>query len=305
MTAIRWKNILQDLQHHVSVATEYDGKSYDVMIALHAWRSAKAIKAFRQKCPDKVLIVALTGTDIYKFINTHRKVTMQSIKSADSLVCLHDLACLTIPESQQKKVSVIYQSAKPFNKPLPDILEIKKSKRYFDICVVGHLRDEKDPFRAAYAVRDLPKESRIRIKQFGKAHSPEWGKLAKKEMLRNKRYQWLGEVKHWQIRKQYHHSKALVLSSKMEGGANVISEACVAGLPVIASDIDGSVGLLGVNYPAYFKVGDTKSLQNLLLRIENDPKFLRTLQKKCVAKANLFTYEKEKANWRKLLKKYS
>lgn len=303
VTAIRWKNILQDLHHQVSVATDYDGKPCDVMIALHAWRSAKAIKIFSQKHPDKVLIVALTGTDIYKFIHSHRKETMQSIKSADALVSLHDLAQFAIPASQRKKVSVIYQSAKPFNNPL-NVNSISE-KRNFDVCVVGHLRDEKDPLRAAYAVRKLPKDSRIRIKQFGKAHSPAWAKLAKQEMQRNGRYQWLGEVQHWQIRKQYRQVQVIVLSSKMEGGANVISEACVAGLPVIASDIDGSVGLLGVNYPAYFKVGDTKSLQKLLLKAEGNAKFLRTLEKKCIAKAKLFTYEKEKANWAMLLKKYS
>jgi len=303
MTAIRWKNIFQDLQHNVDIATQYDGKPCDVMVALHAWRSAKAIKSFKKKHPDKILILALTGTDIYKFIHTHRKVTLQSIKSADALVGLHDLVHLTIPDSQRKKLSVIYQSAKPFNNPLT--LNSKSNKRYFDICVVGHLRDEKDPLRAAYAARELAKESRIRIKQFGKAHSSEWSKLAKEEMLRNERYQWLGEVKHWQIRKQYRQAKAIVLSSKMEGGANVISEACVAGLPIIASDIEGSVGLLGVNYPAYFKTGDTNSLRNLLRKVEADEKFLCTLQKACLAKAKLFSYEKEKASWKKLLKKYS
>ena len=307
VTAIRWKNIFQDLQHQVKVTTEYDGKPCDVMIALHAWRSAKAIKNFRNKYPDNPLIVALTGTDIYKFIHTHRKVTLQSIKSADALVVLHDLAHLAIPASQRKKVSVIYQSAKPFNKSAYKTTKskVKSSTRYFDLCVVGHLRDEKDPLRAAYAVRDLPNTSRIRIKQFGKVHSPVWSKLAKQEMKSNKRYQWFGEVKHWQIRKQYRQAKAIILSSKMEGGANVISEACVAGLPVIASDIAGSVGLLGVDYPAYFKVGDTKSLQSLLLKVEEDAKFLHTIQKICKTKAKLFTYEKERANWHKLLKKYS
>ena len=56
----------------------------------------------------------------------------------------------------------------------------------------------------------------------------------------------------------------MVISSLSEGGANVISEAAVAGVPVLASRIDGNVGLLGADYPGYFPVGDTEALARLL-----------------------------------------
>jgi len=55
----------------------------------------------------------------------------------------------------------------------------------------------------------------------------------------------------------------------MEGGANVISEAVVAGVPILASNISGSVGLLGRDYPGYFSVGNTDQLRELLLRAES------------------------------------
>ena len=57
----------------------------------------------------------------------------------------------------------------------------------------------------------------------------------------------------------------MVLSSLSEGGANVISEAVAAGVPVLASRIDGSVGLLD-DYPGYFPVRDTAALARLLER---------------------------------------
>jgi glycosyltransferase involved in cell wall biosynthesis len=66
----------------------------------------------------------------------------------------------------------------------------------------------------------------------------------------------------------------MVLSSLSEGGANVMSEAVAARVPVLATRIDGSIGLLGRDYPAYFPVGDTEALARLLNRIETDAAFL-------------------------------
>ena len=294
-TAIRWKNILCELGYRVEVVTKFTNKSYDAMVALHSWRSAESIQNFHAKYPEKLLIVALTGTDLYKFIKTHPKPTLHSIKVADALITLHELAHMAIPKRYRDKISVIYQSAKPIQKTE------KKKKRNFNVCVIGHLREEKDPLRAAYAVRNLPESSRIRVKQFGKAHTQEWAIRARHEMSKNPRYIWHGEVPHWQIRKNYSNADIMVLSSKMEGGANVISEACVAGLPVIASDIAGSIGLLGKNYPGYYTVGNTRELRKLLLKVEKDKVFIKNLQKACSAKAKLFTYKNELNSWKKLL----
>ncbi len=302
VTAVRWKNILTDLGHKVQVKNSQDDiqeicKKSDLMLALHAWRSANSIETFNYLAPEKPLIVALTGTDLYRFIHSHPKPTLRSIKLADTLISLHDLAHLAIPKVYRRKVNVIYQSASSVKR------SVNKNKRFFDACVIGHLREEKDPLRAAYAVRKLPQESRIRIKQFGKAHTLAWAKRAQKEAASNERYHWYGEVPHWKIRQQYAHADVMVLSSKMEGGANVISEACVAGMPVIASDIAGSIGLLGKNYPGYYPYGNTQGLSELLLRAETDRKFLAKLEKACRSKSNLFTYAKEKNNMKKLLSK--
>ena len=296
-TAIRWKNILSDLGHRITLETSYTDGQYDAMVALHAWRSADSIRDFNQQQAHRPLIVALTGTDLYKFINTHPQPTLHSIKISDRLIGLHDLAHLAIPEHYRKKISVIYQSAKPI------LRKDVGNKKHFDVCVVGHLREEKDPLRAAYAVRNLPHHSRIRVKQFGKAHSASWSTRAKQEMQSNPRYRWHEERPHWVVRQEYAKADVLVLSSKMEGGANVISEACVAGLPTIASDIAGNIGLLGKNYPGYYPVGDTKSLRNLLLEVETNSSLLHKLARGCSEKTGLFTYAKEKKSWQKLLNK--
>jgi len=119
----------------------------------------------------------------------------------------------------------------------------------------------------------------------------------------NPRYHWFGEIKHWQIRQQYARCHLMVLSSIMEGGANVISEATVAGLPVIASDIVGSIGLLGEDYSGYYPVKDTNALRNLLIKAENDLAFMQQLEEQCNQRAKLFTPAMEGRQWKKLLEK--
>jgi len=296
-TAERWAKILRNLNHTVRVKNYYENDICDALIALHAWRSADAIRKFRVKYPQLPLIVALTGTDLYKYLFSHRKTTLRSIEYANHLVVLHELAGLELPKKFRSKVHVIYQSAKTLRH------SSKPNKNTFYVGVIGHLRVEKDSLRAAYAARYLPKNSRVRIHHFGKAHDEQWKIRAHREMKRNARYHWHGEVPHSIVEKFYRDADLMVLSSRMEGGANVISEACCAGLPVIASNISGSIGLLGKNYPGYFKPGNTKSLVGLLRRAETDPTFLKNLTTLCERTARRFTVQRETDAWKKLIKK--
>ena len=296
-TAQRWAFFLRELGHKVTIAVKWDKTPCDLMVALHAWRSADDIALFKQENPTLPLIVAMTGTDLYRFIHSHPEPTLASIKAADELVVLHEKAYLALPEEAWHKVNIVYQSAIP----LP--FSINRSKQNFDICVVGHLREEKDALRTAYAVRDLPESSRIRVRHYGKAHNEEWAQMAREEMKVNPRYHWFGEVKHWQIRKAYARCHLMVLSSVMEGGANVISEATVAGLPVIASEIVGSVGLLGEDFPGYYPVKDTAALRKLLIKAENNPDFVQSLRQHGDQRAKLFLPAAEGQQWKALLDK--
>jgi len=70
-TAQRWANFLMQLGHQVDIYTKWNGEFCDIMIALHAWRSADSVASYKQKHPNKPLVLAMTGTDLYRFINTH------------------------------------------------------------------------------------------------------------------------------------------------------------------------------------------------------------------------------------------
>jgi len=298
-TAQRWADFFIQLGHEVDISMQWDGTEYDLMVALHAWRSAESVARFKQKYPHRPLVLAMTGTDLYRFIKTHPQPTLASIQTADELVTLHRLASKIIPEAAQHKVHVIHQSALPLTSEM--IRSSEGPSETFDICVVGHLREEKDSMRVAYAVRNLPDTSNMRVLHYGKAHNEEWAGYAKEEMKINSRYHWLGEVSHNEVREAYANCQLMVLPSVMEGGANVISEATVAGLPVIASDIDGSIGLLGDDYAGYFPVKNEKRLSELLLKAESDKSFVEKLRQQCKERAKLFTVEAEKKAWEDLL----
>jgi glycosyltransferase involved in cell wall biosynthesis len=117
----------------------------------------------------------------------------------------------------------------------------------------------------------------------------------------NPRYLWRDDVPTTAVRRLLARSHAMVISSVSEGGANVISEAIVAGVPILASRIDGNIGLLGTDYPGYFPVGNTRALARLLQRIENDPRFVEQLRKALARRAPRFQPAREVMAWRRLL----
>ncbi len=84
----------------------------------------------------------------------------------------------------------------------------------------------------------------------------------------------------------------------MEGGANVVSEALIAGVPVIASRIPGNVGMLGEDYPGYYQVEDEHELAVLLNRAEQDPAFYEALHFFCSARKVLFEESRERESLR-------
>lgn len=294
-TAGRWTQILRQLGHEVHAANRYDGAAADLMIALHAWRSSASIRDFRERHPDGPLIVALSGTDIYDYIDRDPAPTLHSLACADRLVALQDLARRRVPAQFRRKVRVIYQSA-------PSLHRVgHRATGSFDVAVIGHLRAVKDPLCAARAARRLPATSRIRVVHLGAAETPQWRALAEAEMKANPRYHWRGDRPRAEVRRLLGRARVMVLSSLSEGGANVISEAVAAGVPVLASRIDGSVGLLGRDYPGYFPVGDIAMLARLLDRVETSPDFLMRLRRAIERRACLFRPAREKAAWKQLI----
>ena len=149
----------------------------------------------------------------------------------------------------------------------------------------------------------MPNQSKIKVTHLGMAHDGRSSAKAIREMKQNPRYVWKGEVLGWQVRQELKRSHLMVISSRAEGGANVISEAVVAGVPVIASKIDGNVGLLGKNYRGYYPVGNTKELRKVILKAETDNVFFQSLTNQCNYIKSKFTIEREQKSWRKLIKK--
>lgn len=296
-TAERWAGLLRSLGHEVVIADRYGNEPADLMIALHAWKSAEAIQRYRALHRESPLIVALTGTDIYRYQHSDPDVTNHSMQLADVLIGLHERVADDIDPALAGKVEVVLQSA-----VAPEPAETGESDG-FEICQIAHLREEKDPFRAPQAARGLPKASRLCITHAGKAYSDDWTQRAREEEAQNARYRWLGNLEREEVWTLMARCRALVISSVSEGGANVVSEACVAGLPVLASGIPGNEGLLGDDYPGYFPVGDTSALQALFQRLEGDAGFLDQLRNHCRARAELFTPEAEQASLQRAIER--
>ncbi len=291
ITALRWARILRALGHRPEIATVYGGEPADLLIALHARKSGPGAEAFHKRHPEKPIVIALTGTDLYGDIR-RSVIAQKALALATRIVALQPLASAELSPGLQDKVEVIYQSAEK-TRAAP--------ARPFQVCVVGHLRPVKDPFRAAMAVRSFSAESKIHVVHAGAALAPWMEARALAEQARNPRYRWLGELPRAKVRRLIASSQLLVLSSRLEGGANVISEAIVDGTPVVASRIPGSVGLLGEDYPGLYPVGDTGALERLLLRAESDSRFYADLCARCARLAKLFHPSRERAAWRRLL----
>src|SRR5215831_11582409 len=210
VTALRWARILKNLGHRVTVSQVYEGSDYDLLIALHARRSYPSIKRFHSECANSPIVVALTGTDLYCDLQKSRRA-QESLEIATRLVVLQPMAIDELPPHLRGKARVIYQSvgAPPqatnhhqelrVNKHF-SASAISRPRRTFDVCVIGHLRSVKDPFRTALAARLLPPSSRIRILHVGGAMNEEMAARARAEMKVNPRYHWLGEQPRWRTR---------------------------------------------------------------------------------------------------------
>ena len=294
-TARRWARFLRK-DYRVSIAVQWDGKPCDAMIALHARRSASSIAAFSAAHPTLPLVVVLTGTDLYRDILSDADA-QRSLKLATHLVVLQPAGLEMLDQAARSKTRVIYQSA-------PSLKAIDKHpatpSRYFDVTMIGHMRNEKDPATFIRAA-ELLQAKNIRLIHIGSALDPALGRLAEQTRQRHPQYRWLGNLSHAVTRQRLKRSHLMAITSRMEGGANVIIEAVTSGVPVLASDIPGNRGMLGEHYAGYFPPGDSLKLAQLIERAAGDPEFYGRLQKQCAARAPLFAPERERASLLELL----
>lgn len=294
VTARRWERLLAELGHRVTVQTSYAGEDHDLLISLHAMKSATAIEAFHERFPERPQIVALTGTDLYGDLESDPRA-LRALELAERYVVLQPRGLKRLPEGLRERAVAIHQSLARIERSTP------KCEEAFDVCVLSHLRAVKDPLLAAAAVQRLPSESSIRVTHMGAALEPELAESAKEETAINPRYRWVGEFDRPAALEILAASSMLVLTSRVEGGANVVSEAIAAGVPVLSTRIEGSVGILGEDYTGYFPVGDAQALADLLRRAETDPEYYADLRQRVEQLAPLVDPVREREAWKRLL----
>ena len=302
-TAWRWSRMLRP-DFHTSIAQNWSGAPFDVMLALHARRSSEAIANWAQAKGASIdapgLAVVLTGTDLYRDIQANPSA-QASLRLARMLVVLQERGTDALPVTAREKACVIYQSSTSRQ-------TMVKSRRHLRVLTVGHLRPEKSPQTLFAAARLLRAHTDIFIDHIGQALDPESGQQARDCAGQCRNYRWLGGLSHEVTRRHIQRAHLLVHTSAMEGGAHVLMEAMCSGTPVLASRIEGNVGMLGADYAGYFEHGDAGALVALLLRwraaqaVQGAPDDLvERLQAQCASRARLFAPSTERAALRALV----
>ena len=290
--ALRYQSIFRQLGAKVRIESKVSGR-YDTAIVIHAVKSVAAVMASKKLHPQTQVVVVVTGTDLYRFGKT--AAFHNSLQLADWVVVSQPDMLGDLPTQYRAKCHVIFQSAK-----LPTVRR-PVTRRRNKVVVCGHLRPEKDPFRTTMAVRRLPETSKIFVDHYGAALQASLEARACAEMQRSGRYRWHGELPPGEVRRKLAMAWLMVLSSKIEGGANVLSEAIAARTPVLATRIPGTSGLLGADYPGYFEVGDTRHLRQLMLRCETEPEFYESLAGAVAKRSHLVEPDRERKAWKELL----
>lgn len=297
-TAWRWGGFLRN-GFDVTIDQRWTGGKFDIMLALHARRSAESITAWANAHPGagRRLGVVLTGTDLYRDIHTDASA-QASLVLADQLVVLQECGPDNVPLAFHAKTRVIFQSC-------PRRQTVSKPARHLRALMVGHLRDEKSPETLFHAARLLRGQGDIFIDHIGEPLDAELGNLARETAAACPNYRWLGGMAHENTRRRIQQAHVLIHASKMEGGAHVVMEAVQSGTPVLASRIDGNVGMLGRDYAGYFDHGDAQALADLLAQCRADQidkgkpqtqhlPFLHMLAHQCALRAPLFEPEHER-----------
>jgi putative glycosyltransferase (TIGR04348 family) len=293
-TAKRWQHILSN-DYHVEIMLQWDGtigsKPYDAMLALHARRSADSIAQWVAKFPAKTIVLALTGTDLYRDIAVD-PLAQQSLKLAHRLVVLQDMGSKSLPAEFQSKCQVIFQST-------PRRQMVKKTTQKLRALMVGHLRSEKSPETYFAAAKALAHRSDIVLDHIGAPLDAGFGKQARQLAAELPTYRYLGEQTHAATRARIARAHVLVHPSRMEGGAHVVMEAVMSGTPVLASRIDGNVGMLGADYTGYFDCGGVEQLANALIECREGQNQLVSklaeLARQCNLREKLFEPLSEKS----------
>ena len=308
ITAVRWRKVLVDLNHSARITAKFDPTDSrhhaDCLIGLHAFWSNETIESFHARFPDRPICLCLTGTDIHLDMKgkrgaTNRAKAIRSMELATFIILLEPECARHLPTRLREKTRVILQSATPFPDPP------QPNKNLFEVTVLAHLRPIKDPLRTALAARKLPKKSKIMVRHLGGTYTSADANAAVAETKSNPRYQWLGDRPYHSAQRALARSRLTVLTSLAEGAPSLFAEAVVNRVPILATRIDASIGMLGGNYPGLFPVGDTNALAKLMFRAETDVAFYRELKRATKKLEKKFAFNAERQQWKKVIREVS
>lgn len=292
VTTARIVTVLNEAGIEARGSHGYDGEPTDILITLHAIKGAPALFDFKKRKPKGKVVILLTGTDIYQGLPKGSKMGEDALREADRIVVRQEAAILRLPEQVRAKTVVIRSSLDPI------AVKASPSQSRFIISVVGHLRPVKRPFLTIETLAQHPEWSDIEVWQIGQALDEEMRKTAEFWAEEDGRYRWFGGVPRMESLALCCKSSVTINSSILEGGANAVLEAMTMGVPVLASRIEGNVGLLGNDYPGYFEEGRmAKALQAIMDQRVDLDEWNRLL----ADRLRLFSRERESKSWLELL----
>ncbi|MFT6242232.1 MAG: glycosyltransferase involved in cell wall biosynthesis [Akkermansiaceae bacterium] len=270
----------------------FDGEAADVLIALHAVKGAKAVFDYRAKFPEGRVVVLITGTDLYESLPAGSEVGHRALRESDRIVVVQEAAIARLPEEVRGKAVVIPASL--------DAIEIEAEpvSPPFAISVVGHPRPVKRPFLTIEAVAKHPAWAEVEVWQIGEALDEGSFREGQEWVKRDSRYRWFGGMVREEALRRCAQSSLTINSSILEGGANAVLEAMTMGVPVLASRIEGNVGMLGEDYPGYFEEGELGDVLEAIVEGRVDMQAWVELAR---ARLPLFSRETESSSWLELL----
>lgn len=301
VTARRWLRIFQRLGHEAFLTTppeEADGDPAgppaDVLVALHARRSAAVVEAFAAAHPSARIALVLTGTDLYQDLPGGDEAAAGALARAHRLVLLHHGGAQALPAEHRAKARVVLQSFRPPPGLTPaGDGELERRDGRLAALVPAHLRAVKDPLLPAAALSLLPAETPLDLCYVGEVLEPQLGRALELRAFRDPRIRLLGPRPRHETLSLLAGADLVVLPSRLEGGANALVEACVLGRPILATRIPGVTGLLGRDHEGLFAPGDGEALAALLGRSASDPDFRARLAARSRRQAPLFAPARE------------
>jgi len=291
VTALRWAGLLRQLGHRVRVANTWTKHTADVLVAVHAIKSAQAVLDADRDCPDLRIVTLLAGTDIYPTF-APSDVALAALARADALIALQPRALDLLPEELRKKTKTIVQSATAVTAPRHD---------QFTAIVLAHLRPVKQPLLAITAIDKVAADVPMKLLLAGEQLDDDYGEQVANAAASSSRSHWIGPLSRKTSKQALAQSHVCLVPSSSEGGANVVSEAIAAGTPILCSAIPGNTGLVGDDWPGLFPPGDTDAFAQLLTRAATDKSFFDELCQRTAALQPMVSPQSERLAWRDLL----